>query len=193
MNIMASFQASKYEDMHDRFIENAYKKNSKISNFEEFVNALDDYLGIASQGEGAKQFMTPDDYKFLFQTKTNKDLIAKNLEKEDYNEMFKRTDDSVVGDAQYEIEKKTRKGKTQLKILETPKQIQSRGYINFRGTSTHSYVRGYSRWQGSEITYLKSLKAKNVPTKQAIADFRARFKGSERSSQSISTKLYRQK
>lgn len=188
---MASFQASKYGDMHDRFIENAYNQNRHIKNFEEFVNALDDYLGKGLQGEGAKQFMSPDDYKFLFQTKTNKDLIAKNLEEEDYDDMFKRTDGEVRGDAEYEIEKKTRKGKTHLAILETPKKLQIKGYTNFRGSSTHSYVRGYSRWQGSEMSYLKSLKARNVPTKQAIADFRARFKGTERSSKSISTKIYR--
>jgi hypothetical protein len=186
----------KYPDIISRYVEQAHHQDKNIKDFSDFANALKDYLGESKSGqEGALSYLEEEDWKALWESKTNRELMKPNLTEADFKEKFRQTDDEVQSDTDYSIISRKGKGmkttKQDILIIRTPKQIQVKGYKTHTGRETHFYVKGYSKWTSNEETYLKEMKQKNIPYNQALTQYRARFRTSERTTQSLKTKFYR--
>jgi len=184
-----------YPEVHQRFIEGAWYANQNIKDFPSFVDGLDSYLGQSSQGESAKKILSNEDYKQLFENPENLSRLKANVSDEEYKEITQKTDDEIVGDSSYEVQLKQKRGlktapRTNLEVLRTPKKVEFHSYER-KGKSVRGGIKGYNKWGMNEKSYIKELRGQGLKPKDAIAQYRNRFRTSTKTSSSLRTAYYR--
>lgn len=169
---------SEQPELRERFINYAFKKNPKISNFEEFESAL--FKAFDSEnGQKASKWFNNDEVNELFNSDEMKEKIKDNVDNEEFKKLYKEENILVR-----EIPKGQIIKPNQVSTYSVPKTIRIK-----RGDKI--YYKGISKsWSKTEINFLKARRLKKLSVKQVLHEYTEHFKEKERTSDSIKSKYY---
>jgi|WetSurMetagenome_2_1015567.scaffolds.fasta_scaffold25323_7 hypothetical protein len=167
-----------------RFVRYAFEENPNIQDLSEFRDAFFESFGT-EKGTHALNNIEEEDIITLFESDQCKNQIKKNVSDKEYHALY--------GDGVFV--KRVVSGVRNPKIVTiTHKKIQRKEYTRtFKGRKLT--VKGYAstrqKWTEPELKFIRARKQRKVSVKNTVAEFNAHFKGQERTSSSIKTKMYR--
>lgn len=167
-------------EMKERFAKYAIQENPRMSDFGEFVTALDNAFAT-SKGQVAKRHFTDDVYKELFESRQVRDTIANNVTQEELEQIYSEEKSGNV-----EVQKDGTQVVAHIKRDKVGVRSSTRN-----GKTIRAYTRGYKPFTQSQTRFLKVRKVKGVPKKDIIVQYNQHYKNEQRSSSSLKTKLFR--
>lgn len=171
----------------DRFIAYAYRVNPNINDFRSFVNALKQGFDTPTGRNASSKHFNDHETKTLFESEANKDRIRRNVSEKEFKEIFENVED-------YEVQRAVPKGeyasKSDIKVVHVPRKISVNNYVAKSGAIVRRYDRGYSKWNNSELHFLKVRKERKLARKDIINEYNQHFK-MKRSESSLTSRIYR--
>lgn len=163
-----------------RFVGYAFDENPNIRDLSDFREAFFDAFDT-EQGDHAVKNIDEQDIIQLFESRECKNLIKNNVSDAEYEKLY--GDGNVV--------KREVAGVTKPKIITiTQPRVKRAEYVR-KGRKIKGYNATYRKWTTPELKFLQARKQKKISVKNTIAEFNQHFKGKERTTSSIKTKMYR--
>lgn len=160
------------------YIGKIFEKNPNIKRFEEFDDAFRTYMDSVN---GKNADLDEQDIINLFKTHECKSRIKENTTSKELDEAY--------GDGNKVTYERISKKKA---VRIVTKKVSAKGYQSRKGKSIKPYSRTYSgRFTNVEKKFLIVRKKRGMSRKQIIKEYQTTFKNNERTSSSISSKIYR--
>lgn len=170
------------KDDPQRWVLYAHEENPSIKDFDEFADAFFKAFNT-ERGKNASKNFDEDALRFLFESRSNQELMHRNLSDEEFDEIFKQD---------YEVQRNAPIGEVKRKdivIVPVERPIKVSGYSR-KGRTVASYSRSFKPFTPAQVEFLKVRRTAKVPRRQAIAEYNQHFK-EDRTTSSLSSKYYR--
>ena len=161
----------------DRFVEYAFKRNSKIKDFGDFQTAFTEEF---DEGIGKNTRFDESDLIILWESNYCREKVRNNVDPEEFDRLY--------GDGNKVTYEPLPKQKV---AIITAKKVSTKSY-NKKGKVVLGYEKNTpKKYRDFEINFIKVQKKKGIKPSKIITNFNTHFSKNPRTSSSIRSKSYR--